>query len=151
MKKLFIFIVLVLVAFKADAQPPFPVDTSASWRYLFVGDSINFINTEYIVRTDLIKQGGRMKIWAFPLVDTITHTVYACETPSPDRFIKMTELSPIKDDILAFARGLITLQQLKIITYGSTIPKEYKQLIFSMMLVNTRLYRTNNNFCCFKK
>ena len=148
MKKLLLIFLLLPLLIKA--QMPFPVDTTPVYRYLFTGDSVNFINTEYIVRQGVLSQGGSCLIWAYPAIDTTTHLIYACETPDIIRFINIPELAPIKNDIIAFAQGTETLAQLKEAAALSTIPLGYKQLINFMQRVNVKLYRTNFNFKNFK-
>lgn len=148
MKKL--LLILIFIPLIAKVQPPFPVDTTPVYRYLFVNDSVGFIDCEYIVRTNLIAQGGIMDHWDFPKIDTTTHLVYACETPSPDRFINMPDLQPIKDDIIRFATGLETLEELKQAAFNSDIPDEYKDLIYDIFLINVKKYRVNMNFNNFK-
>lgn len=150
MKK-YLLILMVLIGLSSQAQMPFPIDTTPMYRYLFINDSIGFIDCEYLVRINLITQGGKMLHWDYPKIDTITHTVYACETPEPIRFINIPDLAPIKEDILAFARGLETLAQLKSAAQSSSIPDVYKDLIQDIELINVKKYRVNLNFKNFKE
>lgn len=142
MKKLLFILFFPLFC---NSQIPFPVDTTPQFRFMFYGDSNNFVNTEYLVRTKLIEAGGIMKVWCYPLCDSLK-TVYLAETPSPDRFMNFPELAEIRNDIIDFALGKITLFELKVITQNSGIKQEYKELIYSMMYVNVRKYKLNSNF-----
>ena len=132
MKKILI-ILFVLITTNIKAQD--------NLGYLFIG---NF------VRSELIKQGAKMDIWCYPLIDS-SGSIYACEIPEVRRFIKIEELSEIAGYIVSFDSKLITLEQLKEATIESNIEQKYKDLILSIALIDRNKYRINNDFNLFKQ
>ena len=146
-----ILIISLFIGIVCKAQIPIPIhDTNAVYGYLFITDSIGFVNTEYLVRTSLLEHGGQMTIWSYPAKDTTTNLVFACETPDTPRLSNFSELIPIKPAIIQFANGEISLSDLKTIADASSINKEYKDLINSIQLINRKKYKTDINFINFK-
>ena len=140
MKKILI-ILFVLITTNIKAQE--------NLGYLFIGNFNQFINNEYLIKTELIKQGAKMDIWCYPLIDS-NGSIYACEIPEVRRFIKIEELSEIAGYIVSFDSKLITLEQLKEATIESNIEQKYKDLILSIALIDRNKYRINNDFNLFK-
>lgn len=145
MKKILIIVMFILLNINVKAQEDEP-----HWSYVFGGNVYEFINNEYLVRSELIKQGGKMEYWCYPLVDS-TGSIYACEIPEVRRFIKIEELSEIAGYIVSFDSQLITLEQLKEATIESNIEQKYKDLILSIALIDRNKYRINNDFNLFKQ
>jgi len=140
MKKILI-ILFVLITTNIKAQE--------NLGYLFIGNFNQFINNEYLIKSELIKQGGKMDIWCYPLVDS-SGSIYACEIPEIRRFIAIAELNEIAGYIVSFDSQLITLEQLKEATIESNIEQKYKDLILSIALIDRNKYRINNDFNLFK-
>lgn len=147
MKK--ITILLIFIANIGFAQI-LKQDTRLIYGYLFVTDSVTYINNEYLVRTKLIKDGGKMKCWCYQLIDTTTKTIYGCEIPSPDRLSKISDLSSIFNSMNDFNNEKISLEQFKNIVASSTIDSQYKSLINSMQLINRKKFRLNKSFNNFR-
>lgn len=145
MKKI-IILLSVLFSFALHAQE----DIQPRWSYVLAGGVGEFIEMEYLVRSELIKQGATMEHWCYPLIDS-TGSVYCCETPEVARFIAIPQLKEIMSYIVSFDAQLITLEQLKEATIKSNVEEQYKELILSMILIDKNKYRVNNDFKLFIK
>ena len=145
MKKI-IIIISVLFSLNLQAQE----EIQPRWSYVLAGGVGEFIEIEYLVRSELIKQGAIMEHWCYPLIDS-TGSVYCCETPEVARFIAIPQLKEIMSYIVSFDAQLITLEQLKEATIKSNVEEQYKELILSMILIDKNKYRVNNDFKLFIK
>lgn len=145
MKKI-IILLSVLFSFDLHAQE----DIQPRWSYVLTGGVGEFIEMEYLVRSELIKQGATMEQWCYPLIDS-SGSIYACEIPEIARFIAIQELKEIMSYIVSFDSQLITLEQLKEATIESNVEQKYKDLILSIALIDRNKYRINNDFNLFKQ
>ncbi len=146
-----LLIILISIAVRGYCQKDTIRPIKPNYGIYFISDSITFMSNEYIVKNNIIKNGGIMQHWAYPLVDS-THTYYACETPSTDRFrlSLISDLSEIKEALINFENGLITLETLQSITNASAVAQQYKDLINDIAIIDKNLYKLNTNFKNFK-